>query len=105
MKLDPKFLEHTNLALSIHADVDKDYPTLKHLDLRKYIQAIADRQFDRDMSTAVVIVPDVHENRKTEVENILKTLQFRKATQVEILFRDGQQLAAAYLPKKYSEFA
>lgn len=99
-KLDPKQLDKTQLSLSIHAQIDQMYPNLKHANLEQYIYAIANRQFDADIDSAVVIVPDVHENRKEEVENILKRLQFRKTTQVEIFFRDGQQLAALYEVKR-----
>lgn len=99
-KLDPAQLQKTQLALSIHAQIDSMYPTLKDRNLEQYIYAIANRQCDAGMDDAVVIVPGVHENRKTEVENVLKSLQFRKSTQVEIHFRDGQQLAAIYQVKK-----
>lgn len=99
-KLDPAQLQKTQLALSIHSQVDTTYPTLKDRCLEQYIYAIAERQFNAGLDDAVVIVPGIHENRKEEVENILKKLQFRKTTQVEIHFRDGQQLRAIYQVKK-----
>jgi hypothetical protein len=99
-KLDPAYLEKTKHALLIHSQVDTTYPNLKDRDLRQYIYTIANRQFAEDFTDAVVIVQGIHENRKEEIENILKSLQFQNTTQVEVFFRDGQQLAAVYEVKK-----
>jgi hypothetical protein len=100
MKLDESQLSNTRIALSIHAQVDIEHAGLKHKNLREYIYKIAELQNERGLNNFVIVVPGIHEDRKPEVENILKTLQFRKTTQVEIFFRDGQQLAAVYEVKK-----
>jgi hypothetical protein len=96
MKLDESKLNNTQIALSIHAQVDREHGELKHRNLKEYIYKIAELQNERELNNYVIIVPGIHEDRKTEVENVLKTLQFRKTTQIEIFFRDGQQLAAVY---------
>lgn len=100
VKLDKAQLENTQLALSVHAQIDAEFADLKHRNLRDYIYKIADTQNDRGLSSFVIVVPGIHEERKDEVENIMKSLQFRKTTQVEIFFRDGQQLCAVYEVKK-----
>ena len=99
-KLDKAQLENTQLALQIHSQVDVQFADLKHHNLREYIYKIADMQNDKGLLTFVIVVPGIHEDRKEEVENIMKSLQFRKTTQVEIFFRDGQQLCAVYEVKK-----
>lgn len=99
-KLDEAQLSNTQIALSIHRYVDDNFSELKHRDLKAYIYKIAEMQNDKGLNNFVIIVPGIHEERKTEVENIMKSLQFRKTTQVEIFFRDGQQLAAVYEVKK-----
>jgi predicted house-cleaning noncanonical NTP pyrophosphatase (MazG superfamily) len=99
-KLDKAQLENTQLALQIHAQVDAEFAELKHRNLREYIYKIADMQNDRGLTSFVIVVPGIHEERNNEVENIMKSLQFRKTAQVEIFFRDGQQLCAVYEVKK-----
>lgn len=99
-KLDPAQLQKTQLALSIHAQIDSMYPMLKDRNLEQYIYAIANRQFDAGIDSAVVIVPEIHGSRKDEVENILKKLRFRSTTQVDVYFKDGQRLGAIYQVKK-----
>ena len=95
-KLDESQLNNTQIALSIHAQVDSKFSELKHRNLREYIYKIADLQNERSLNNFVIVVPGLHEDRKEEVENIMKSLRFRKTTQVEVFFRDGQQLAAVY---------
>jgi predicted house-cleaning noncanonical NTP pyrophosphatase (MazG superfamily) len=100
MQLDNAHLGNAQIALSIHDRVDKDYGELKHKNLREYIYKIAELQNETELLNFVIVVPGIHEERKSEVENILMTLQFRKPTQVEIFFRDGQNLAAVYEVKE-----
>ena len=99
-KLDESQLSNTQIALSIHAQIAAEFSELKHRNLREYIYKIADLQNERGLSNFVIIVPGLYEDRKEEVENIMKSLKFRRTTQVEIFFRDGQQLAAVYEVKK-----
>jgi hypothetical protein len=100
IKLDESQLSNTQIALGIHAQIDSEFSELKHRNLREYIYKIAGLQNERGLNNFVIVVPGLHEDRKGEVENIMKTLKFRKTTQVEIFFRDGQQLAVVYGVKK-----
>jgi hypothetical protein len=87
--LDPAYLASSKSAIEAIASVDVDYPNLKKKNIRTYINAIVDRQVSAGgIPMSVVVVTDIESHRKKEVEGMLKKMQFKTPTYVQVRWDD-----------------
>lgn len=92
-------LDKAKLIVSINERCEKVHRALKYNNVSAYIDKVMEFFYDQGLPAAVIIIPGLPQQMRSEVEEALRTKTFKIPTQIRVLFPEGE-LACQYAPKK-----